>query len=167
MSPARKKEWTISRIAAKDAARAQVLRSKKETYYPVEISIKNDDKGRPFVFGPGMASVNVSIAHKGTEAVAIASYGSSVGIDIEVIEERDADFCNSVFYPEELAMGHGAEWVTRCWVAKEAYGKYLGLGLQGNPRLYRIEEVQGEVLRIKDVVIQTMKFKNYIIGWTI
>jgi len=32
MSPARKKEWTISRIAAKDAVRAQVLRYKKEAF---------------------------------------------------------------------------------------------------------------------------------------
>ena len=60
-----------------------------------------------------------------------------------------------------------AEWTTRCWVAKEAYGKYLGLGLQGDPKAYRIEEVRGDVLRIRDVVIKTIKHKNYIIGWTL
>ena len=193
MSPVRKKEWTISRIAAKDAARAQVLRYKKEAYYPVEFEIKSDEKGRPFPHGAGMGSVHISLAHKGTDAVAVAAYGSPVGIDIETIQERDAEFLAAVFYPEELALGGDglpggergasggergasgddversdrAEWATRCWVAKEAYGKYLGLGLQGNPKAYRIVEARGEVLRINDVVIQTMKYKNYIIGWTL
>jgi phosphopantetheinyl transferase len=167
--PNKRKEWTISRIAAKDAVRALVLRDKKEAFYPIEFTIKNDEKGRPFPYGPGMESVCLSLAHKGTDAVAFAAYGSSVGIDIESIAERDAGFLDSVFHPDELALGGGdrAEWATRCWVAKEAYGKYLGLGLQGNPKGYRIEEVRGDVLRIKDVVIQTMKYKNYIIGWTL
>jgi len=170
MSPARKKEWTISRIAAKDAARAQVLRYKKEAFYPVEFEIKADEKGRPFPYGAGMGSVRLSLAHKGTDAVAIAAYGSPVGIDIEAIQERDADFIEAVFHPEEIVLGESmdlAEWTTRCWVAKEAYGKYLGLGLQGNPKTYRIEEVRGDVLRIRDVVIKTIKHKNHIIGWTL
>jgi len=170
MSPARKKEWTISRIAAKDAARAQVLRYKKEAFYPVEFEIKADEKGRPFPYGAGMGSVRLSLAHKGTDAVAIAAYGSPVGIDIENIQERDADFIAAAFHPEEIVMGEvmdRAEWMTRCWVAKEAYGKYLGLGLQGNPKAYRIEEVRGDILRIRDVVIKTIKHKNYIIGWTL
>jgi malonyl CoA-acyl carrier protein transacylase/phosphopantetheinyl transferase len=170
MSPARKKEWTISRIAAKDAARAQVLRYKKEAFYPVEFEIKADEKGRPFPYGAGMGSVHLSLAHKGTDAVAIAAYGSPVGIDIETIQTRDAEFLEAVFHPEEFALGEGmdlAEWATRCWVAKEAYGKYLGLGLQGDPKAYRIEEVRGDVLRIRDVIIKTIKHKNYIIGWTL
>ena len=198
MSPARRKEWTISRIAAKDAVRAQVLRYKKEAFYPVEFEIKADEKGRPFPYGAGMGAVHLSLAHKGTDAVAIAAYGLPVGIDIETIQTRDADFLETVFHPEELAMGveraqggagtgdagrgdagtgdagaEGkgamdlAEWTTRCWVAKEAYGKYLGLGLQGDPKAYRIEEVRGDVLRIRDVVIKTIKHKNYIIGWTL
>jgi acyl transferase domain-containing protein/phosphopantetheinyl transferase len=191
MTPGRKKEWTISRIAAKDAVRALLLRLKKEAYYPVEFEIRSDEKGRPFPYGPGMSSICLSLAHKGTDAVAIAAYGSPVGIDIERIEERDAAFIAAVVHPEELALGGAgqggavgmgrpgggdaaqggaidqAEWVTRCWVAKEAYGKYLGLGLQGNPAAYRIEEARDGILRIRDIVIKTIKYQNYIIGWTL
>ncbi|HEY6901681.1 MAG TPA: acyltransferase domain-containing protein, partial [Puia sp.] len=170
MTPNKRKEWTISRIAAKDAVRALVLRYKKEACYPIEFEILTDDRGRPFTAGPGMASVRLSLAHKGTDAVAVAAYGSPVGIDIESIETRDAEFLNAVFHPEELAMGAGEEpdvWATRCWVAKEAYGKSIGLGLQGDPKTYRIEEVRDDVLRIKDVVVKTIKYKNYIIGWTL
>jgi len=182
MSPVRRKEWTISRIAAKDAVRAQAVRYQKKAYYPIEFEIKTDEKGRPFPRGAGMESMHLSLAHKGTDAVAIAVLGSPVGIDIETIMERDKEFLEAAFHPEELAMGDNvhlgdglslgdgageAEWVTRCWVAKEAYGKYLGLGMQGNPRAYRIEDVRGEVFRIGGVDIQTMKYKNYIIGWTL
>jgi 3-oxoacyl-(acyl-carrier-protein) synthase/malonyl CoA-acyl carrier protein transacylase/phosphopantetheinyl transferase len=170
MTPARKKEWTISRITAKDAVRALMLRYRKAAYYPIEFEIHADEKGRPFPYGANMDSMYVSLAHKGTDAVAIAGYGSPVGVDIETIEEREPSFLAAVFYPEELALGGEmdmAEWATRCWVAKEAYGKYLGLGLQGNPKAYRIEEAKGDVLRIKEVVIKTIKYKNYIIGWTL
>ncbi|MNR52359.1 hypothetical protein D3C85_1721960 [compost metagenome] len=66
-----------------------------------------------------------------------------------------------------LAGKDKAEWATRFWVAKEAYGKFLGKGLQGNPRAYMIEEINGEELRIKDIIIKTIKHKNYIIGWTL
>ncbi|MBS1659924.1 MAG: acyltransferase domain-containing protein [Bacteroidetes bacterium] len=170
MTPGKKKEWTISRIAAKDAVRATVLRYKKEAYYPIEIEIQSDERGRPVPSGPGMASVRLSLAHKGTDAVAVAAYGSPVGVDIESIETRDEEFLAAVFHPDELSMGAGEDlsvWATRCWVAKEAYGKSIGLGLQGDPKVYRISEVRGDVLRIKDTVIKTMKYKNYIIGWTL
>ena len=115
MSPTRKKEWTISRIAAKDAVRAQVLRNRKEAFYPVEFEIKADEKGRPFPHGTGMGSVHLSLAHKGPDAVAIAAYGTPVGIDIETIQERDAEFIGAVFHPEELAMGHWVGSRRRAW----------------------------------------------------
>jgi phosphopantetheinyl transferase len=113
--------------------------------------------------------VQVSLAHKNNVAVAMARYGKAVGIDIEEIQERGAGFNDLVFRPEELALLQGrdqAEWITRCWVAKEAYGKYLGKGLQGNPKAYVVEAIEGGNLRIKDVIITTVKHNNYIIGWT-
>ncbi len=233
MSPARKKEWTIGRIAGKDAVRALLLRLKKEAYYPIELDIVNDGQGRPLVRGNGARGVSVSLAHKGTDSVAIARYGSPVGIDIERIEHRDEDFVKGAFCPEELALwaetwqeradgeetaqvrvggateggedeenavdgreggeegdGEGTgeghpndevrsgwifaagqedmdEWITRLWVAKEAYGKYIGVGLKGNPKNWRVEEVKDDLLRIKEVVIKTIKYQNYIIGWTL
>jgi len=74
-----------------------------------------------------------------------------------------------VFDPAELALlgnRNHAEWLTRYWVAKEAYGKSLGKGLQGNPKAYVVEAINGETLTIQGVHIQTIQYKNYIIGWT-
>ena len=169
LPPNRKKEWMISRIAVKDAVKNLLIRTKKEAYYPIEFEVLSDELHKPYLHGRMTEGIEISIAHKGTDAVGIAQYGKPVGIDMEHIEERSEGFYELVFSESEqlLLAGHEKnEWATRFWVAKEAYGKYLGKGLQGNPKAYIIAEIRGEELRINDIFIQTIKHKNYIIGWT-
>lgn len=167
--PNRKKEWIISRVAVKDAVKNLLVRTKKESYYPIVFEIRSDEHHQPYPYGNMTDGIHISIAHKGTDAVGIARYDRPVGIDIESIEERSEGFYELVFSATEralLADHEISEWATRFWVAKEAYGKYLGKGLQGNPKAYVIEEIKGEDLRINDIFIRTIKHKNYIIGWT-
>lgn len=169
LMPDKKKEWMISRVAAKDAARMLLLRARAEACFPIEFEIRSDEVGRPFLDGPMTGGVHISLAHKNLEAVAIASGKGPVGIDIEEIQPRSAGFAEIVFTPAELALLEGRdqdEWMTRCWVAKEAFGKMLGKGLMGNPKAYQIEEINADALRIKDRWIKTIKHFNYIIGWT-
>lgn len=159
----------ISRVAVKDAVRNLLNKTKQEAYFPIAFEIRSDEFRKPYPHGSMTDGIHVSIAHKGTDAVGIAQYDRSVGIDIERIEERSEGFGDLVFSEEEkvlLADKDKAEWATRFWVAKEAYGKYLGKGLQGNPKAYTIQEIRGEELRINDIFIKTIKHKNYIIGWT-
>ncbi|HKG05631.1 MAG TPA: beta-ketoacyl synthase N-terminal-like domain-containing protein, partial [Pedobacter sp.] len=167
--PNKRKEWIISRVAVKDAIRNLLNKEKKEAYYPIAFEIRSDEFRKPYPEGPMTDGIHVSIAHKGTDAVGIAQYDRSVGIDIEHIAERNEGFMDLVFSAGEKALLEGrdnAEWATRFWVAKEAYGKYLGKGLQGNPRAYTISEINGEELKVNDIYIRTIKHKNYIIGWT-
>lgn len=167
--PNKRKEWMISRVAIKDAVRNLLNKTKQEAYFPIAFEIRSDEFRKPYPHGSMTDGIHVSIAHKGTDAVGIAQYDRSVGIDIERIEERSEGFGDLVFSEEEkelLADKEKAEWATRFWVAKEAYGKYLGKGLQGNPKAYTIQEIRGEELRINDIFIKTIKHKNYIIGWT-
>lgn len=169
LMPNKKKEWMISRVAAKDATRMLLLRSRKEAYFPIEFEIRSDEVGKPFLDGPMTGGIHISLAHKNLEAVAIASEKGPVGIDIEEIQPRSAGFTEIVFTAAELALLAGRdqdEWMTRCWVAKEAFGKMLGRGLMGNPRAYQIEEINEDALRIQDTWINTIKHFNYIIGWT-
>jgi 3-oxoacyl-(acyl-carrier-protein) synthase/phosphopantetheinyl transferase/malonyl CoA-acyl carrier protein transacylase len=169
LMPNKKKEWMISRVAAKDATRMLMLRTRKEAYFPIEFEIRSDEVGKPFLDGPMTGGIHISLAHKNLEAVAIASDKGPVGIDIEEIQPRSAGFTEIVFTPAELALLEGRdqdEWMTRCWVAKEAFGKMLGKGLMGNPRAYQIEEINADALRIRDTWINTIKHFNYIIGWT-
>lgn len=165
----RQKPWLIGRIAVKDAVRTLLHRTRQETYYPVEFEIRTDVAGKPYTHSEMIKDIHISLAHKKTDAVGIARLDKPVGIDLEVIEDRGPEFNELVFTKGErdlIGSRDRAEWTTRCWVAKEAYGKYLGKGLQGNPRAYVVEEINGEMLRIKDIVIQTVKYHNYIIGWT-
>jgi phosphopantetheinyl transferase len=167
--PNKRKEWIISRVAVKDAVRNLLKSAKGEAYYPIEFEIRSDEFRKPYPQGSMTEGIHVSIAHKGTDAVGIARYDRSVGIDIERIEERNQGFQDLVFSDSEkelLAGRDNAEWATRFWVAKEAYGKYLGKGLQGNPRAYTISEIRDEELKVNDIYIKTIKHKNYIIGWT-
>ncbi|BAV04111.1 Acyl transferase domain-containing protein [Filimonas lacunae] len=164
-----KKEWLISRVAVKDAVRALLRNTAKELCYPIELEIKSDVQGRPLVEGMLAKGIQISLAHKKTEAVAVARYDTSVGVDIEEISVRGEGFKSMVFTEMEqrlLAGKDEAEWITRGWVAKEAYGKYLGKGLMGNPKAYEITALRGEDLKINDTWIITIKHKNYIIGWT-
>lgn len=169
LMPTKKKEWMISRVAAKDATRMLLLRARKEAYFPIEFEIRSDEVGKPFLDGPMTGGIHISLAHKNLEAVAIASEKGPVGIDIEEIQPRSAGFAEIVFTPSEMRLLEGRdpdEWMTRCWVAKEAFGKMLGKGLMGNPRAYQIEEIKEDALRIQDTWINTIKHFNYIIGWT-
>ncbi|MDR6786520.1 acyl transferase domain-containing protein/phosphopantetheinyl transferase [Pedobacter africanus] len=169
LMPNKRKEWLISRVAVKDAVRNLLNRTKNQACFPIEFELKSDELGRPYPEGQITNGIYVSLAHKGTDAVGIAQYDKPVGIDIERIEARSEGFCELVFSEAERTLLAGKaqdEWATRFWVAKEAYGKYLGKGLQGNPKAYVVSAVQGEELNISGIWIKTIKHKNYIIGWT-
>jgi acyl transferase domain-containing protein/phosphopantetheinyl transferase len=167
--PNKRKIWMISRVAIKDAVRSLLNKAKQQACYPITFEVKSDDLGKPYVSGGITDGIHISIAHKGTDAVGIARFDKPVGIDIETIEDRGEGFFDMVFSDAEISLleyKDKAEWATRFWVAKEAYGKYLGKGLQGNPKAYTVQEVKGDELRINDIYIKTLKHKNYIIGWT-
>lgn len=168
--PNKRRTWMISRVAAKDAVRNLLNTQKNQACYPITFEIYSDEFRKPYVKGGLTEYINISIAHKGTDAVGIARFNEPVGIDIEHIEERSAGFFDLVFNDHEIALLESRdkiEWATRFWVAKEAYGKYLGKGLQGNPKAYTVEVINGEELCINNITIKTIKHKNYIIGWTL
>jgi len=168
--PNKRRTWMISRVAVKDAVRNLLNTQKQQACYPITFEIYSDEFRKPYVKGGLTEGIQVSIAHKGTDAVAIARLNEAVGIDIELIEARSPAFFDLVFSDIEMLLLEGrdkTEWATRFWVAKEAYGKYLGKGLQGNPKAYTVSAVDGETLKINEKVIKTIKYNNYIIGWTL
>lgn len=168
--PNKKKNWMVSRVAVKDAVRNLLREQKNHTCYPITFEIGSDELGKPYLISDFTQDIHVSLAHKGKEAVAIARHGKSVGIDMETIEERSSGFYDLVFTDSELELLKGrdqAEWTTRFWVAKEAYGKFLGKGLQGNPKAYEVQLIKDDHLWINQTEIKTIKHQNYIIGWTL
>ncbi|MDR1402202.1 MAG: 4'-phosphopantetheinyl transferase superfamily protein, partial [Tannerellaceae bacterium] len=165
----RRRPYTISRIAIKDAIRAYIMEKYGKKSYPIEIVIDHDEKGKPFAKGlDELNGLEISLSHKGNESVAIVAE-KPVGIDIEQIEERSPDFMDMSFTEGELALlkdREQAEWSTRFWAAKEAYGKMLGTGLEGNPKKHEIERIEGDSLFIDQQEIHTVKHKGkYIVAW--
>ncbi|AIM38337.1 beta-ketoacyl synthase [Sphingobacterium sp. ML3W] len=170
LMPNKRKTWMISRVAVKDAVRHLLLEQKGYAHYPITFEISADEAGKPYLIGDATDQIHVSLAHKGKDAVAIARYDRPVGIDMEIIEERSSGFYPLVFTDAERALlkdRDQAEWTTRFWVAKEAYGKYIGKGLQGNPKAYEVTVIQNDHLWINNIEIKTIKHNNYIIGWTL
>lgn len=171
----KRREYLISRMVVKDAVRIFIASKPNDYMYPIGIGIEHDQNGKPFVKGVAiyegkLPSVEISLAHKGTDAVSIVS-DKPVGVDIEIIEERSKDFMDISFTEKEIALikeRDNAEWCTRLWVAKEAFGKMKGVGLHGNPKRYEVTDIKGESLFIEDQEIKTILFKdNFVVGWTV
>jgi acyl transferase domain-containing protein/phosphopantetheinyl transferase len=176
-SAARTREHLTSRIVLKDAVRefAQKRHGSDEMVFPVEIFCTHDEKGKPFVHGHGRAEelikgIEVSLSHKGDEAVAIVADGP-VGIDLEKIEEKAESFLKISFTEQERALlaslkqPEAALWF---WVAKEACSKKAGTGLEGNPKRFEVSAVDGDVLTVKDQKVKIARIgEEYVVGWTI
>lgn len=167
----KRKKWLVSRVALRDAIRSLLLRETNTAYYPIEFSIAKLATGQPVIQGPLAADVQISIAHKNDEAVAIARLGKPVGIDMEEIKSRGVGFEEIALTANERLLLKGKkdrdEWITRFWVAKEAYGKSIGKGLAGNPKTYQVGAIEGDELIIESIKVKTIKYNNYIIGWTL
>lgn len=168
--PNKRKSYMVSRVAVKDAVRNLLKKEKNHPCFPITFEIGKDEIGKPFLIGDSTENIHISLAHKGKDAVGIAKSGKPVGIDMEIIEERSSGFYDLVFTDNELALLKGkdqAEWTTKFWVAKEAYGKFAGTGLKGNPKNFEVEKITEDSLWINQTEIKTIKHKNYIIGWTL
>ncbi len=163
--------WLLGRIASKDAVRYFLNRLGNLRIHPGLFQIKNESSGKPILAGKLLpAELHTSIAHKKEVGVGICSK-QPVGIDIEHIEERSLSFAEEMLNPSEFQLfkelGSSAGLLTKMWVAKEAYGKLLGTGLQGHPKSFTVLEIKEDRLRIKEQWIKTITYNKYIIGWTI
>ena len=138
----KKADWLFGRAAAKDAVRILVRKRDGERPFMADVEIFNDKQGRPLASPRGAQRPHgypqVSIAHTTGHIAALASVTPYAGIDIEVVELREAGFVDVAFDDRErellAAIDDRDEWITRFWCAKEAVGKALGRGLDGNPR---------------------------------
>ncbi|MEY9931613.1 acyl transferase domain-containing protein/phosphopantetheinyl transferase (holo-ACP synthase) [Catenulispora sp. GP43] len=164
--PRGRRQWLLGRIAVKDAVRRAMWDAgAPPKVFPAQISVGNDDAGRPFVagmHGTVLPPLAVSVAHTGDVGVAIARPGTGtgtggdvlVGIDVEQVVPRDEATVDFALSEAEKTMLHrladsgadgggdgGADvWFARLWTAKEAVGKALGTGLAGDPRRFTVAE---------------------------
>ncbi|MBS2535987.1 acyltransferase domain-containing protein [Catenulispora sp. NF23] len=154
--PRGRRQWLLGRIAVKDAVRQAIWdEDGRRKLFPAEITVGNDEAGRPLVSGThgrALPPFAVSIAHAGDVGVAIVRPTAGdrrpqIGIDVEVVAARDAATLAFALSEDELTRlrglvdlgGEGEDlWFARFWTAKEAVAKALGTGLAGNPRHFGV-----------------------------
>lgn len=148
LTPNTRRQWLLGRIAAKDAVRHRLWDLGAGPIYPAEVTVDNDDQGRPRASGAFRATY-VSLAHcagRGrSPGIAVALAGlAPVGIDIEAVSERDPGTEEIALTDAERAHldrlpgGDRAAWFARLWTAKEAVAKSIGTGLSGRPRAFEV-----------------------------
>lgn len=158
-NPRAARHWLLGRIAVKDAVRQWLWDAGAGPVYPVEITVGNDETGRPWVAGPFAQAPQVSLAHTGSLAAALVGgpgCAPGVGIDIEQITDRDERTVAAILTGAERRLLHAVcssaaerpSWVTRFWTAKEAVAKAAGTGLGGRPDRFEVKQVDGDRLLV-------------------
>jgi 4'-phosphopantetheinyl transferase len=104
------------------------------TYKPQTWILDKTKLGKPFLLGKD--SPHISISHSGNWCACAVASSVRMGIDIEVVKNRDwASYCTEVFHSSEAQWILAVEGKERdirgltCWCRKEAMVKALGLGL--------------------------------------
>ena len=180
LNPRAQRQWLLGRIAAKDAVRYRLWEQGAPPIYPAEITIRNDEHGRPHAEGVGPAlrgwihhevgyGLDISIAHSEGMGVAVAGAGP-VGIDVEPVAVRGPGTEQIALNDSERALldGHPAAerptWFARFWTAKEAVAKALGHGLRGRPQRFEVTAADpGGELRVT-VDGATWRVRTHLVG---
>ena len=149
--PKRRHEWLGGRLAAKGALAR--LRGWDDDRPLADLSIANDDQGRPFVDAPASPAdappLHLSISHSGRFAAALAAR-TPCGLDVQSLSPRLADVRTYFLTDAEAALAPDLEelvWFALVWTAKEAIKKCRYAhsptfmervrvrGLEGDPRV--------------------------------
>jgi phosphopantetheinyl transferase (holo-ACP synthase) len=172
LNPLAQRQWLLGRVAVKDAVRDWLWGHGAGPVFPAEVLTGHDEHGAPTVRGAFGTDLHVSVAHRGSLAVAIAREGAPVGIDVELVAERPERFADVAATPAERALVglEGEPDMTRLWVAKEAAAKRTGAGLQHNPKRFEVTGVDLPTLAVGDVQVETEAVieggETYVVGWT-
>jgi phosphopantetheinyl transferase len=176
LSPRAQEPWLLGRMAAKDAVRHWLWERGGGPIFPAELTVRNDEQGRPQVAGPFDAALTVSIAHtRELGAAMVRPAPEPSGIDIEVIAERGAALQDLALTGEEQRLlatlaDDRRTGVTRLWTAKEAAAKAAGTRLAGRPREFEVVGIEGDRLlvaaggRVRAVLSRLLD--GHIVTWT-
>jgi 4'-phosphopantetheinyl transferase len=144
--PKRRGDWLLGRWVAK---RALVLAGEAARESDVTILAATSGAPEAFVHGRS-AGVSLSLTHShGIAVAALGPAGTSLGIDLEAIEERTPGFLGDWFTPAEQAFvaetgaGEAALAATLVWSAKESVMKALREGLRIPPKAVEVSTGRG------------------------
>jgi phosphopantetheinyl transferase (holo-ACP synthase) len=156
---ARRREWLLGRVAAKEAVSEHLRRRHGVHIAPFNFEILPDPDGRPIVTGIDVTGINnvtgvpvVSISHADGAAIAIAGDGHAlegIGIDLERRGRMTLRMESLVFTAAERALLEAfegparEEWGARLWSAKEAVAKFTACAIVPTSRALQVVHIDG------------------------
>lgn len=158
--PRRRIEWLFGRAALKEAVRHWVHEQTGQLLYPTDVVVARGEHGAPVIQGWWCDSLisapEVSLSHTASLCVAAVSAPDQlVGVDVEDLGRvRQPELIVQTLSAAEVALVEGLdgpaldERVVRLWCAKEAAGKCLGIGLQGNPGAFVVAAADADCGRV-------------------
>lgn len=142
-SVARRTEWLIGRLAAKEAVRRFLREFYQARWNDADVQICPNPDGKPVAIGDWrrflVTKIDIAIAHTAQFVVALAAANARVGVDVEsVTRDLSEEFINGVFTGDELELAaqssNSSQAFIRFWCAKEAVSKALGTGIRYSPK---------------------------------
>lgn len=142
-SVARRTEWLVGRLAAKEAVRRFLRDFYQARWSDADVQICPNPDGKPIPIGDWRrfltTKIDIAIAHTAQFVVAIAAANARVGVDVEsVSRDLSEEFINGVFTNDEQELAaqssNSSQAFIRFWCAKEAVSKALGTGIRYSPR---------------------------------
>jgi malonyl CoA-acyl carrier protein transacylase/phosphopantetheinyl transferase (holo-ACP synthase) len=142
-------EWLFGRLAGKDAARMLWYSQHGERLFPADINVESNADGRLVALRRGHAGqkpfATISVAHTEHVIAGLAATAPHAGIDLQLVQPRDAAFEGFAFNEEERdLLDHVGpdrdEWITRFWCGKRAVIKALGQAGTDGPKSVAVRD---------------------------
>jgi acyl transferase domain-containing protein len=147
--PLAQRHWLLERIAAKDAVRFALWDAGAPAIYPAEITLADDEDGRPYVAEAPHGGTGLDLAVSSTTWVGAALAQpraergpGGIGVEMVAVEPALLDRAAAALAPDELALlpGHGrgpagadgaggpeaGRWLARAGAAREAARQATG-----------------------------------------
>lgn len=176
-----KREKLRHRIVVKEAARLWWGRQHGTVYpHPCEFVVGHDELGAPRLEPANDPALpHISASHTSTISLAVAS-PIPIGIDVEPESRPTEEFREQYLTPGEqqriaLLEAEMPEeaWSVRYWCAKEAVGKFLGIGLEGRPKQFEVIELAPTgtlTVRHRETnltyEVQTIRWNGWVYAYT-
>lgn len=129
----RRAELLAGRLAAKVACLCVRSAAGRPLPRLTDLSVHRNASGRPECIAPDRETQQVSIAHSGDFAVAIATPDNAVvGIDVEPAGKRLDFLLDGYFHPLEQLQLESDSDACRRWTIREAWAKLTGRGVEAD-----------------------------------
>jgi len=141
--------------------------------------------GKPyFKFHKSKLIIDFNVSHDENKVVLFYNFNKDVGIDIMLIKDRKTSFFDNIItnftQEEQLLLKTSKNYLTdfyKLWTFKEAYFKYLGIGLENLDQInyVNLEKVNNkikinnynfkikEILKKDNIYFIELMFENYLI----